>query len=248
MLIDVHTHLDDKQFIVDLDKVLDRIKENFIVVNNGVDVGSNRKTLELAGKHNFIKASLGLHPVDALKLSEEEIDKEISFISKNKNKIISIGEIGLDYHWVKEDKDKKRQKKIFEKMLILAEKIKKPAIVHSRKAVDDVLEILTSFKIKVILHSFESKKNLVKKAIERQFYFSIPPSVVRSTYFQDLVSLVPFNLILTESDAPYLGPFKNKRNEPSYIAHTIKKISEIKKLNVNKVENSIYRNYRLVFG
>lgn len=247
MLVDVHTHLDDKQFEKDLDKVISRIKKNFVVINNGVDIKSNRKTLELSNKHSFIKASLGLHPVDALKLTNNQIDKEINFISENKKKIISIGEIGLDYHWIKENKDKKREIVIFEKMLSLAEKIKKPAIIHSRKAVEDVLDVLTSFKVKIVLHSFEAKKKFINKAIEEQFCFSVPPSIIRSDYFQKLVSLVPVSLLLTESDAPYLGPYKNKRNEPSYVVQSIKKISEIKRLPLLKLESDIYKNYTSLF-
>ena len=114
-------------------------------MNNGLTKNTNRKTLELSKKYPQIKSALGLYPIDALKLTEEEIRKEIKFINENKNKIIAIGEIGIDLKW---SNDLKNQKIIFEKFLKLSKKINKPIIVHSRKAEKKVIEILKNNEIK----------------------------------------------------------------------------------------------------
>jgi len=162
MLVDVHAHLDDKSFNSDLDKVIERSKKNNVVsiINCGINPESNRKTLELANKYKIIKAALGLYPIDALKLNNEEIQKEIEFIKQNKEKIIALSEIGLDYKFSKENK---KQKEIFLEFVSLAEKFSLPIIVHSRYAEKDIVTILESSKLKkIVFHCFNGDKNLIK--------------------------------------------------------------------------------------
>jgi len=246
MLFDVHAHLDAKDFEKDFDAVLKRAEENNVVciINNGVDTESNRKTLELSEKYKIIKPALGFHPTDSEKFSEEEIEKEIEFIKKKKNEIIAIGEVGLDYYW---QHTKERQKKIFLQFIELAEKTKLPLIIHSRKAEDDVIPLLESTNIKVVLHAFEGKKQLIKRADEKNFKFSIPPSVVRSQHFKTLIEKVSLQNLLTETDAPFLSAVKYQRNEPSEIKYVIKKISEIKGITVEETEKIIFINFKKCF-
>ncbi len=248
LLVDVHAHLDHCKFKQDLDKVIENAKKNNVktIINNGINPEKNRATLELAKKYDVIKAALGLYPTDAIKLKEEEIANELEFIKKNKDKIVAIGEIGLDYHWNLKQHDK--QKEIFEKIINLAEKIKKPLIVHSRKAEEDVIDILESSKIKkVVLHCFSGSISLVNKAYDLGYYFSIPTNVVRSNHFQEIVKIININRIVTETDSPYLSPFSGQRNEPSNVLYSIKKIAEIKNMDAEEVANNIWMNYKNLF-
>lgn len=259
LIVDVHAHLDHSDFSKDLDKVIARAKAAGVkaIITNGVNPETNRKTLELAEKYDIVKAALGLYPIDVLRkdieegypLKDEEfdIDSEIDFIRKNKNKIIALGECGLDF--VRSDEvQRKAQIKVFEKMIALAENINKPIIVHSRKAEQSVIEVLESSSIKkVVLHCFCGKKGLIKKAQDMAYYFSIPCNIVRAHNFQNMVSMVNLSRLLTETDAPYLSPFKGRRNEPAFIAETLKKIAEIKKMDIEEVEKNIFMNYQGLF-
>ena len=258
MLVDVHTHLTFPQFEKDLDEVIKRAKEARLVaiLCSGVDHESNVKVLELAKKYEIIKASLGVYPLDAVGLGHYDdvpresrtldVDEELKFIEKNKDNILAIGEIGLDKS-PKEPK-LKEQEEVFWKCIRLAEKIKKPIVVHTRKAEKECIEILESSKLKkVVLHCFTGNLKLVKKAEDLNFMLSIPAIVTRLKHFQEVIQKVSLKNILTETDAPYLSPYKGERNEPSYIKETIKIISQIKNVTEDEVEKIIFSNYQKIF-
>jgi len=246
MLIDIHCHLDDPQF-KDLDGVIERAKKAGlkIILTNGINHKTNKRSLEIAERYALVKAALGIYPTEAIKLDEIQLNESLDFIKKNKNKIIAVGEIGLDYL---RGNNKEKQKKIFIELLAFAEKIKKPIIVHSRKAEDDVINILESSGIKkVILHCFSGGFELVKKAAGLGYYFSIPANIVFSQHFQKMAEEVTINQLFAETDAPYLSPFKGKRNEPAFVAEAVKKIAEIKGFDKTEVANNIFLNYQKVF-
>ncbi len=258
-LIDTHCHLTHDLFKKDIDEVINRAKKAGFkaILCSGTNPAVNREVLELSKKHDIIKASLGIYPIDALGLAPDEIgmarhhgkidiDEEFAFFNKNKDAITAIGEVGLDYHW---DKLHHNEQKVnFEKIISLTEKIKKPIVVHTRRAEEDCVAMLESSKIKhVILHSFEARKALIKRAIDNGCYFSIPTAIVRAQQFQTLAELAPLTQIFTETDAPWLSPFKDKRNEPSFITESIKKIAEIKKLKEKEVAEQIFKNFQIVF-
>ena len=247
MLVDVHAHLQHNLFKKDIDEVIKRAKEANIVsiVNSGTSLEENKLCLQLSKKYAIVKSSFGMYPLDAIKLNEDDLQKEFDYIIKNKENIIAIGEIGLDYST---NERISKQKEIFYRILELSERLKKPIIVHSRKAEKDVLEILETTKIKkAIMHCFTANMNLVNKASDLGFYFSIPPIITRLKHFQTLVEKISLKQILTESDSPFLSPIKEKRNEPSYVGETIKVISQIKKLDRIEIENIIYMNYQNFF-
>jgi len=250
LLIDVHAHLDLKEFDSDLDEVIKRAETAGVkaIISNGINYKSNRKTLELSKKYSIIKPALGLYPDDAIKLTEEQIQDELNFIEKNKDKIIAIGEVGLDYKYCKKKQEQELQKEIFLKIINISKKINKPLIIHSRKAEPDVIDILENSNAKkVILHCFSGKLKLIKKAAELGFYFSVPTNITYSQHFQKLAEIVDINKLLTETDSPYLSPYKNRRNEPSFIIEAIKKIAEIKNTDINETANNIFMNYQKVF-
>lgn len=244
MLIDIHCHLTDAFFSDKLESVINKsIKNNVsLIVSAGLNSEDNKKVLEISKSYDMIKAALGFYPLDAEKFSMESIEDEINFIKKNKNKVFAISEVGLDKMY---GTDIKKQKEVFLKFIDLAEKMNKPIIVHSRKAELEVIEMLESSKIKnIVLHSFSGNKSLIKRAINNKYFFSIPPVIVRSSNYQTLVELVPLGLLLTESDSPYQSPFKEEKNFPYLISESIKKISEIKKLDLIETENIIMMNFQ----
>jgi TatD DNase family protein len=261
-LVDVHCHLNQELLVNDLDNVLKKAKEAGVkaIMVSGTNPLANKQVLEMANIDPIIKVSLGLHPIDALGLSEGEtgivksegnvdLDKEFKFIEENKDKILAIGEIGLDYYW---DKDHhQEQQDVFRKVLRLAVKIKKPVVIHTWAAEEDCINILEEEiqdKVPVLLHCFGGRKSLISRAIELGYYFSVPPSTVRTGNFNTMIKKIPIEKILTETDAPWQGPFKGERNEPAYVLETVKKIAEIKGISVEEVAEQIWNNYLKVFN
>ncbi|MBC8434994.1 TatD family hydrolase [archaeon] len=266
-LIDVHAHMESSRFEEDLDEVMDRAEKAGvkIILSSGVNPETNRKTLELAKKYEIVKASLGLYPIDSVadkfdnladdylrKIPKFNVDEELEFIKENKDNILAVGEIGLDFKVIKElgnvAEIKIEQEKVFRKVLELAKEIQKPVIIHSRGAEERCIEILKELKTgKVVMHCFNGRKSLIKEGIEAGFYFSVPPVITRLNHFEMLVELVPVEKLLTETDAPYLSPVAGERNEPANVAVTIKRIAEIKGLSEEDVAEQIFKNAEDLF-
>lgn len=257
--IDLHAHLDHPSFKDDKDDAIKRAQEAGvgIILIAGVNPESNRSVLALCKKYPMLKASLGIYPVNALQKEIEtgeyplksepfDIDEELEFIEKHEKQIHAIGECGLDYHWIKDKKEK--QQELFRKIIALCEKIDKPLIVHSRKAEADCITMLKSSKLKKVnFHCFMGSKKLVKEAADKGWYFSVPTNIVRSSQFQELVKDVPLSHLFCETDSPYLSPFKEKRNEPAFIIESYKKIAEIKRMESVEVAHNIFLNWQRVF-
>ena len=182
--------------------------------------------------------------------NKADIDEELRFVEKNKNKIAAVGEAGLDY---KEKKNINEQKKSFEKIIQLAERINKPVIVHSRKAENDCIDMLKSSKLKkIIMHCFGGRKSLVKKIIDNGWFLTAPTCITRAAQFQENAKLCPITQLFCETDAPYLSPYKNKdgsfsRNEPAYIIEAYRKVAEIKGMELKEVVNNMWMNWQRVF-
>lgn len=261
ILVDVHAHLTHELFKDDLPEVIERAKNAGLkaILASGVNPPDNRKVLALAKKYDILKASLGIYPIDALGLAPDEtgivrhkgpinLEDEFKFFMKNKDDITAIGEVGIDYKFGAEYEE--RQKENFQKIIDFVQKIKKPMIVHSRKAEFDVFEMLESSSIKkskVILHCFEGRKHILKKAADKGYNLTIPATIVRLQHFQILTEIAPITQLFTETDSPWLSPFPGKRNEPAFVAETIKKIAEIKNMNAEEVANNIYMNFKRMF-
>jgi TatD DNase family protein len=262
-LVDVHCHLNHDKFKEDIDEVVNRAKKADVkvIITSGVNVPTNREVLMLAEKYDIVKCSLGIYPIDALNIRIEaldevgltrqtepfDVDKELEFIKKNKDKIVGVGECGMDFKYLKEHEKKQRQN--FQKVIDTVEKIKKPIIVHSRSAEEACIEMLESSRLKkIIMHSFGGRKSLIKRAADNGYTFSIPPVIKRLQHFETVVSLVNINQLLTETDAPWLSPVAGERNEPKNVIESIKKIAEIKRFTQEETANSIFLNYQRMFS
>jgi TatD DNase family protein len=244
VFIDIHSHLD---ILKDLPNVIKRAKEKNvgIILSCGVDVKSNRKVLEISDKFDCVKACLGIYPSDGLKLSDEEIEKEISFIRENRQKVIAIGEIGLDLY---KAGNLEKQKKVMERFVFLAKELDIPVIVHSRKAEKEVIEFLENFDYKkILMHCFCGNMKLVNQIIENGWFLSIPTSVKHSEHFRKVIEITPIEQLFCETDSPFLHPDKKFPNEPANVFESYKAISEIKNIKREDVERHVEQNFKRLF-
>lgn len=265
-LIDVHCHLMHEQFKDDADEVITRAKKAGVtaILVSGTTPEANKEALTLARKYPLVKASLGIYPIDALGLQPEgadgmprhngpiDLEEQFSFIEKHLSEVAAVGEVGMDFYWAEKEKTFQQQAENFRKIIRFCLRIKKPIIIHSRKAEEECLDILEqeipAQEIPVIQHCFSGRKGLMTRAIQLGHYFSIPPNIVRASNFETLVHKAPIEQILTETDAPWLSPFLGKRNEPAFVLESVKKIAEVKKISVEEAAEKIWENYNLIFG
>ncbi|MFT4303091.1 MAG: TatD family hydrolase [Candidatus Woesearchaeota archaeon] len=266
MIIDVHIHLDHELYKNDIDNVIKKAEKAGVVkiISAGLDKNSSKECIKISKKYSIVEAAAGIYPPDALfnegfytekkEYIYDTLNEDIEFIKNNSKSIIAIGECGLDLH---SGKDIEFQKNVFREMIKLSIELDKPIVIHSRKAEQEVLDVLKEFKElkpeKVIMHCFSGKKKLIDECIQRKYNFSIPTNIVRAENFKELVKKAPIKTLLTETDGPYLSPYKNQdksfnRNEPSYIIETIKQISEIKKITIEDCKNQIFLNYQKIFS
>jgi len=258
VLVDVHAHLEHPLIYERIDEVINNSVNNDVkvIITSGFDKTTNRVALELSKRYEIVKCSLGIYPIDALEnemnnndvrhnVEKFDIDEELQWIEQHKDEMIAMGEMGMD---LKTGKDKLAQKKLFIKQLELAEKWKKPVIIHSRKAEQLVFDILRSTNLKkVVMHCYGGKLKLAKKIAEHGYYFSMPPSIKQSEHFQHIARSVNISQLLTETDAPFQSPYQDKPNQPSYVIEAIKKIAEIKEMDVEEVKKNVFMNYQRMF-
>ncbi|MBU4266792.1 MAG: TatD family hydrolase [Candidatus Altiarchaeota archaeon] len=246
MLIDVHTHLDFPQFDSDRKEIVGKASEDgILIINSGIGPEGIEKTINLIEKHEGILATLGLSPQE---FDSGVIDETIRLIRKYKNRIVGIGEVGLDYYWIKEPEKRGRGMDNFRRFISLAKELSLPLVVHSRDAENEMVEELTAQGIKALLHCFGGSAELGKKAISFGCLVSIPTSVAYSKRKQELVGEIPLEAMVLESDAPYLAPTPRERNTPLNIRIAAKKIAEIKGIEYDKVAEITTRNAREFFN
>jgi len=234
MLIDVHCHLDFPQFDRDREDVIKRaMNDEIIMINSGIGPDSIRNTLKLSKQYENIFATFGLSPYE---LNEDMVDETIKLIKRNRNEILAIGEVGLDYYWIKNRKEREKERENFERFISLADELNLPLIIHSRDAERDVINILEKEDIPVILHCFGGSIKDAEKAVSLGYLISIPTSIIHSRHKQMIAEKIPIESIVLETDAPYLSPRKGVRNEPLNIKMSVKKIAEIKALTTEMVE------------
>ncbi|PJN89221.1 TatD family hydrolase [Bacillus sp. mrc49] len=253
MLFDTHVHVNAEQFNEDLEEVIERAKE--AGVNHMVVVGFDRPTIkramELVEVYDFMYAAVGWHPVDAIDMTEDDLQwiEELS----SHPKVVAIGEMGLDYHWDKSPKDV--QKEVFRKQIRLAKKVGLPIIIHNREATADIVNILKeeeASSVGGIMHCFSGSAETALECIEMNFYISLggPVTFKNAKKPKEVAAAVPLDRLLVETDCPYLAPhpFRGKRNEPSYVKLVAEQIAEIKQLTIEEVSKATTENAKKLFG
>lgn len=261
MIFDTHAHYDDEMFDGDRKELLASMRENGIgaIVNVGADMESSGKSLALSEEYSFIYAALGVHPSGTGELNEDHMKrlKEAAFSHsvQNGGKVVAIGEIGLDYYWHDEDEPERPiQKKWFERQIMLAKEVKLPVIIHSREAAKDTYEILKARQAGEnggIVHCYSYSRELAGEFLDMGFSFGIGGVLTfkNSKKLKEVVEYLPMESILLETDCPYLAPVPNrgKRNSSLNLPYVIQAISEIKKIEPERVIEITEDNARRLF-
>ncbi|MFH1055096.1 MAG: TatD family hydrolase [Candidatus Altiarchaeota archaeon] len=238
MLIDVHCHLDFKEFDADRDAVVERAKD-ILVVNSTVDVGLVEKGLMLAERYRNVYCMLGF---SASELDEDKFARMCKLIKGNRDKIIGLGEIGLDYYWVKDEAGRQVEREHFTTLVKLSRDLKLPAVVHSRDAESECINILAGHKVRAIMHCFSGTLGEALDAIDFGCLISVPTNVVYAKSKQTLVGDLPLESIVLETDAPFLSPVRGQRNEPANVRAAALKVAEIRGVDVSTVEEVTSKN------
>lgn len=253
MLFDTHVHLNAEQYDEDLAEVIKRAREAGVekMVVVGFDRPTIERAMELIEQYDFLYASIGWHPVDAIDMTEGDLIW-IEELSKHP-KVVAIGEMGLDYHWDKSPKDV--QKDVFRQQIQLAKKVKLPIIIHNREATADIVEILkeeNAAEVGGIMHCFSGSPETAKECIDMNFYISLggPVTFKNARKPKEVAAEIPLEKLLIETDCPYLAPhpFRGKRNEPSYVKLVCEQIAEIKNMPVEEVAAITTENAKKLFA
>ncbi len=250
-LVDVHAHLARQEIFHRSDELVKEALENNvkIIVVSIQNENELRNGLELRKKYNtIIYLSLGQELSDFTIHTYETFSKIVVKMVESRD-VIAIGEVGLDYSKVRDPMLRNIARAIFQKWVELSKRLNIPIIVHSHRAYNDVLSILESFDVKkVILHAYSGGTETAKRAIDKGYFFSIPPSIVHSKQKQKLVNNIPVEYMLLESDTPELGPVFGQESRPSHVRIVAEKIAEIKNIDVEDVAYITSRNFEKLFN
>ena len=248
-IFDTHAHYDDEVFNDDREEVLKQIQEAGVigVLNCACSRKSLTTTNELTLNYDFIYGALGIHPSDAYDYNEEVRDEIIEKVKSN-NKILAIGEIGLDYYW-DENPDRETQKKVFRAQMELAKELNLPVVIHDRDAHKDALDIMKEYpEVKGIVHCFSGSVEFAKECIKLGYYIGITGVVTfkNAKKIVEVVDEIPLDRLLVETDCPYMAPTPNrgKRNKSDYIEYIIEQIAEIKKIDPINANMKLNDNFR----
>jgi TatD DNase family protein len=247
-LFDTHAHICDPVFDPDREAVLDRARRGGVraILAVGEDLRDAHRNLELAIRHPMLKAAAGLYPTH---LDAQAAATIIAFIQQNRTQLTAIGEVGLDYWAVQEASQQELQREIFKSFIALSQETGLPLNVHSRSAGRHAIRLLLENNAQQVqMHAFDGKAHAALPAVEAGYFFSIPPSVVRSRQKQKLVKQLPLACLLVESDSPVLGPVSSERNEPANISFAIQAIAEIKNTPEEEVSRIVSENSERLYG
>lgn len=238
MLFDTHTHLDDKKFDADRGELIASLKSQGIslLVNIGADMKSSQQSILLAEKYDFIYASVGVHPCDTKNLTDDDLNT-LEKMAKHE-KVVAIGEIGLDYYW--DEHEREIQKEWFTKQLLLAKKLNMPYIIHDRDAHADTLEIIKKCGYtNGVMHCFSGSAEFAQEVIKMGMYVSLSGTVTfkNAKKAQEVAQSIPLDRLLIETDSPYLTPepFRGKRNNSAYVKYTAEKIADIRGISFDEL-------------
>ncbi|MFN2137178.1 MAG: TatD family hydrolase [Candidatus Promineifilaceae bacterium] len=255
MLIDTHCHLDFERFDEDRDEVLQRARDAGVraIVVPAIDLNNCSAVLALAERYVGVQAAVGVHPNSTSEWHSSWIDLLRPLAVRPS--VVAIGEIGLDYYW--EDAPHEAQHRAFTAQLELAAELSLPVIVHNREAGEDVIRLLSESSLASterpgVLHSFSDTLDVAMAGIDLGFYIGLtgPVTFKNADDLRQIVSALPLERILVETDAPFLAPQprRGKRNEPAYIIYMVEQIAELFNLSVEEVARNTTENARRLFG
>ena len=243
-LFDAHTHIDMKHFQNDRDKVIARAKDAGLIgiVTCSIGTESFRRTLGIVRKHRgFMYHSAGCQ---VSRLTLDETKSIISLTRKYSDEIVAVGEVGLDYHWIKNLDQRKSQEPLFLMFIDLAIELNLPIVIHSRKAEAEACDILEKhFSGDVLMHCFDGSLDIAKRVDENGWFITLPANFSKYRNRLDAARIISLEQILLETDGPYLSPTEN-RNEPANITFGCKALSDLLGLPIDDVANTTTQNTR----
>jgi TatD DNase family protein len=259
-LIDTHCHINFDSYDVDRDALLQRARDVGVeaIINPAVDMDSSHAGIALSKHYDMIYSAVGIHPNSTADFVPSMID-ELRILPAQP-KVVSIGEIGLDYYWDKSPKDKQRQ--AFEAQLALAQEVNLPVIIHDREAHQDVIDILTAWtnglgddsplKGRVgVLHSFSAPQEIAEQAVALGFYlgFTGPITFKKAEELRQIARTVPLDRVLIETDGPFLTPepYRGKRNEPAYVYHVADRLASLHGMTTEQMGQMTTDNAKRLF-
>ena len=252
MIIDTHAHYDDEQFDADREELLGSMEEGGIglIVNAGSTVTSWDKIVELTERYPFIYGAVGVHPDEVGELDEEKFLRMADLLDRDK--IVAVGEIGLDYYWDKEKHE--LQKEWFVRQLGLAREKEMPVIIHSREAAADTFEIMKQHAagMKAVIHCYSYSPEMAREYVKMGYYIGIGGVVTfkNAKKLKQVVQEIPLESIVLETDCPYLAPvpYRGERNCSLYLPYVAEQIAELKGTTVEEVIQQTEKNSRELYG
>ncbi len=241
MIIDTHCHIFKEEY-ENRDEILELIeKEKLILILNGYDKSTNVEANELSNIYSNVYAAVGYHPLNIDEIVPNDFDVIEQQITNRK--VIGIGEIGLDYHYNIDNKEK--QKEVFKKLIEIAQKHKKPIIVHSRDSIQDVYDILSQYNTKGILHAYSGSLEMAKLFIKLGYKIGIGGVITfKNSNLKQIVKQIGLENIVLETDSPYLtpDPYRGMKNNPMYLKIIIRKLAEIMEIDEKTIEEQTFKN------
>lgn len=254
-LVDSHCHLDDKQFDEDREAVIQRARgaglKWMLAIGTGDGPPDLGAAVRLAESHDCVLASIGVHPNDAPKVIPDSTFKDLEGLL-DRAKVVGLGEIGLDYHW---GVPKDVQLPVFVRQLDIAASARKPVVIHTRDAWEDTMNILRAHWVPTglpcIMHCFTGNVEQARECIDLGFYlaFGGVTTFLKANAVREAACIVPAERLLLETDAPYLAPipFRGKRNEPAYVAHTAKTVADVRCVSLDELAQQTTGNFERIF-
>lgn len=248
-IFDTHAHYDDERFSADVGELLSSFPENGVtgVITCGVNVPTSRTAIDIAERYSFVWAAAGFHGLNTEDLTGNYID-DIKALAQNE-RVVAIGEIGLDYHYEKESR--KKQLEVFENQIILANELCLPVIVHDREAHEDTLNILKKHKPRGVVHCFSGSAEMAEEVLKLGMYIGLGGAVTFKNAIKpvEVARMLPDDRLLLETDAPYMTPvpFRGKRCTSLHIPYTAERIAEIRNTTAQDILNLTDKNARELF-
>jgi TatD DNase family protein len=241
-MIDVHCHLEQKDYEKDRDEIIEKCKKELkAVITCCTCLEDFDLTIEMVKKYkDFVFATVAIHPEYIKEITEGEIEEFFKKIEENKKEIIGIGETGLDFI-IEEPEWREKQKELFIKFINLAKDLNLPLVIHSRRAYAESIDVLEQYEAKRVLMHFFTARKILPKIIKNKWSISVNTALFSSKDIKKIVRDLPLEQIMTETDSPWLG-FEGKRNDPSSVKSVIEKIAEIKKIRTQEVDKITTQN------
>ena len=255
--VDAHIHLADSKYAQNVGEIIEDAKRLnvFALVANSMDLESSRRSLSLAEEYpDHVYAALGIHPWNTKQLNPNEVEDTINLIfenRENRQRVVAVGEIGLDSSYSGSGEPTETQMQVFHKMLFTAEKTSLPVIIHSRGTTSQIVSLLPSYKIeKILLHWFSQPHNLIPTIVDRGYYITEGLPSVFSNGIREVIRRIPLTNLMTETDGPvsFRGPFKGKLTTPSFIPTVVEAIAQLKGKEKSEVADQIFQNFVDFFG